>query len=335
MADFEDANSPTWPEHDLRARSNLTDAIEGTIEHSERRQGVRAGRRGRRRCSSARAAGTCIDRHMQRRRRARSPARSSTSGSTSSTTRSACSSKGTAPLLLPARRWRATSRRGCGTTCSSTRRTRSASPRGTIRATVLIETIPAAFEMDEILYELREHSAGLNAGRWDYIFSFDQVFRERPGVRAPGPRKVTMTVPFMRAYTELLVQTCHKRGAHAMGGMAAFIPSRNDQEANEKAFAQVARRQEARGGRRLRRHLGRAPRLRAASRWRSSTRVLGDRPNQIDKQRHDVSVTADELLDAVLGRRRSTEAACARTSTSASSTSPPGCAATAPRGSTT
>ncbi|MEE2042891.1 malate synthase A, partial [Nocardiopsis tropica] len=113
-------------------------------------------------------------------------------------------------------------------------------PRGTIRATCLIETIPAAFEMEEILYELREHSAGLNAGRWDYLFSIIKTHRTR-GRRflLPERNAVTMTAPFMRAYTELLVKTCHKRGAHAIGGMAAFIPSRRDAEVNEVAFAKV------------------------------------------------------------------------------------------------
>src|SRR5207249_729280 len=112
-------------------------------------------------------------------------------------------------------------------------------PRGTIRATVLIETILAAFEMEEILYELREHSSGLNAGRWDYIFSIIKKFRDRDDFVLPDRAQVTMAVPFMRAYTELLVRTCHGRGAHAMGGMAAFIPSRRDPEANELALARV------------------------------------------------------------------------------------------------
>src|SRR5437588_9619771 len=112
-------------------------------------------------------------------------------------------------------------------------------PRGTIRATVLIETIPAAFEMDEILYELRDHSGGLNAGRWDYIFSIIKKFRNRPEFVLPDRAQVTMTVPFMRAYTELLVKTCHRRGAFAMGGMAAFIPSRRDPEVNEVALPKV------------------------------------------------------------------------------------------------
>jgi malate synthase len=109
-------------------------------------------------------------------------------------------------------------------------------PRGTIKATVLIETLPAAFEMDEILYELREHSAGLNAGRWDYIFSAIKCFPDRPEMVLPDRGDVTMTVPFMRAYAELLAATCHRRGAHAMGGMSALIPSRTDEEANDKAL---------------------------------------------------------------------------------------------------
>ncbi len=112
-------------------------------------------------------------------------------------------------------------------------------PQGTIRATVLIETFPAAFEMEEILYELRDHSSGLNAGRWDYMFSVIKSFRTRgEEFGLPDRNSVTMTVPFMRAYTELLVRTCHKRGAHAIGGMAAFIPSK-DPEVNEVAFAKV------------------------------------------------------------------------------------------------
>ncbi|MDH3194367.1 MAG: malate synthase A, partial [Acidimicrobiia bacterium] len=113
-------------------------------------------------------------------------------------------------------------------------------PVGSIRATVLIETVLAAFEMDEILYELRDHSAGLNAGRWDYIFSVIKKFRNDPSRLLPDRSQITMTVPFMRAYTELLVQTCHRRGAHAMGGMAAFIPNRRDPDVTERALTQVA-----------------------------------------------------------------------------------------------
>jgi malate synthase len=171
-------------------------------------------------------------------------------------------------------------------------------PRGTIRATCLIETITAAFEMQEILYELREHSSGLNAGRWDYIFSMIKKFRTR-GVefQLPDRAEVKMTVPFMRAYTELLVKTCHAHGAHAIGGMAAFIPNRRDAEANEAALKAV-----------------RADKTREADDGFDGSWVahpdlvpvalevfdakLGNKPNQLDRQRDDVHVTAAQLLDA-------------------------------------
>ena len=130
-------------------------------------------------------------------------------------------------------------------------------PHGTIRATVLIETITAAFEMDEILYELRDHASGLNAGRWDYLFSMIKNFRDAgPEFVLPDRGAVTMTAPSMRAYTELLVATCHRRGAFAMGGMAAFIPSRRDPEVNEQALAKVREDKEREASRRLRRVLG-------------------------------------------------------------------------------
>src|SRR5690606_11182788 len=112
-------------------------------------------------------------------------------------------------------------------------------PRGTIKATVLIETILAAFEMDEIIYELREHMAGLNCGRWDYIFSYIKKFRNWPEVILPDRAQVTMTVPFMRAYSLLAIKTCHRRNAHCIGGMAAYIPVKNDPEANERALNMV------------------------------------------------------------------------------------------------
>jgi malate synthase len=169
-------------------------------------------------------------------------------------------------------------------------------PRGTIRATVLIETYPAAFEMEEILYELRDHSAGLNAGRWDYMFSVIKSFRTRgKEFLLPDRNSVTMTVPFMRAYTELLVRTCHKRGAHAIGGMAAFIPSK-DPEVNEAAFAKVRDDKTREAGDGFDgswvAHPGMVETCKEAF-----TAVLGDRPNQIDKLREDVDVTAEQLLD--------------------------------------
>jgi malate synthase len=169
-------------------------------------------------------------------------------------------------------------------------------PRGTVRATVLIETVPAAFEMDEILYELRDHGASLNAGRWDYMFSMIKCFRDRAEFMLPDRNSVTMTVPFMRAYTELLVKTCHRRGAHAMGGMAAFIPSRTDEEANEKAQAKLRddKKREATDG--------------FDGTWVAHPdsvknamaqfdAVLGDKPNQVDRKRDEVTVSAADLLN--------------------------------------
>ena len=169
-------------------------------------------------------------------------------------------------------------------------------PQGTIKATVLIETITAAFEMDEILYELRDHSAGLNAGRWDYIFSCIKKFKNDKDFCLADRAKVTMTSPFMRAYALLLLKTCHKRQAPAIGGMAALIPIKNDPEKNEIAMAGV-RNDKARdatdgydGG--WVAHPGLVDLA-----MTEFKKVLGDKPNQIDKQRPDVQVTAENLLD--------------------------------------
>ena len=170
-------------------------------------------------------------------------------------------------------------------------------PRGTIRATCLIETYPAAFEMEEILYELREHSAGLNAGRWDYLFSVIKKFRTRGhDYLLPDRNAVTMTAPFMRAYTELLVRTCHKRGAHAIGGMAAFIPNRRDPEANEKALAKVRDDKTREAGDGFDGSWVAHPDLVPVCREVFDS-VLGERPNQLDRLRDDVSVSASQLLD--------------------------------------
>ncbi len=167
---------------------------------------------------------------------------------------------------------------------------------GSVKATVLIETIPAAFEMEEILYELREHAAGLNAGRWDYTFSIIKKFRSRREFVLPDRAQVTMTVPFMRAYTDLLVKTCHRRRAHAIGGMAAFVPSRKDPKVNEVALAKV-----------------REDKVREANDGFDGTWVahpdlvpvaaevfsdhLKSKPNQVGRLREEVHVTAKELLD--------------------------------------
>jgi malate synthase len=169
-------------------------------------------------------------------------------------------------------------------------------PRGTIRATVLIETIPAAFEMEEILYELREHSAGLNAGRWDYLFSIIKKFRTRgKDFVLPERNAVTMTAPMMRAYTDLLVQTCHKRGAFAMGGMAAFIPSRRDPEVNKVALAKVRDDKTREAGDGFDGSWVAHPDLVPVCKEVFDS-FLGDKPNQLDKQRPEVSVTAHDLL---------------------------------------
>ncbi|MGA2826754.1 MAG: malate synthase A [Streptosporangiaceae bacterium] len=169
-------------------------------------------------------------------------------------------------------------------------------PRGTIRATVLIETIPAAFEMEEILYELRDHSAGLNAGRWDYLFSIIKKFRTRGREFVlPERNQVTMTAPFMRAYTELLVKTCHQRGAHAIGGMAAFIPSRRDAEVNEKALAKVREDKSRESSDGFDGSWVAHPDLVPVCR-EIFDGVLGSKPNQLERLRDEVSVSAADLL---------------------------------------
>jgi malate synthase len=172
-------------------------------------------------------------------------------------------------------------------------------PRGTIKATVLVETILAAFEMEEILFELREHSAGLNAGRWDYIFSMIKKFRDRPEFVLPDRAQVTMSVPFMRAYTELLVKTCHRRGAHAMGGMAAFVPSRRDPEVNAIALAKVQEDKEREAGDGFDGTWVAHPDLVPVA-TEVFDRVLGERPNQVDRLREEVSVEAGDLLDVAV-----------------------------------
>lgn len=173
---------------------------------------------------------------------------------------------------------------------------------GTIRATVLIETLPAAFEMEEILFELRDHCAGLNAGRWDYIFSIIKNYRGR-GARfvLPDRSEVTMTVPFMRAYTELLVKTCHKRGAFAIGGMSAFIPNRRDPEVTARAFEKVAADKKREAGDGFDGTWVAHPDLIPTAQAEFDA-VLGDRPNQVDRQRDDVEVKASDLIDVHIGR---------------------------------
>jgi malate synthase len=292
MADFEDANSPTWA-NVVGGQQNLTDAIERTIsvDTGEKRYALQDEVA----VLLVRPRGWhLLEKHVQVDGR---PVSASLFDFGVFFQRNAerLLERGTGPYFylpkleghLEARLWNdvfvfAQERLGLA--------------RGTIKATVLIETVLAAFEMDEILYELREHSAALNAGRWDYIFSVIKKFREREDFVLPDRAQVTMTVPFMRAYTELLVRTCHRRGAHAIGGMAAFIPSRRDAEANELALGRV-----------------RDDKLRESGDGFDGTWVahpdlvptatqvfddaLGSRPNQLERQREDVSVEAADLLN--------------------------------------
>ncbi|MBW3633541.1 MAG: malate synthase A [Chloroflexi bacterium] len=180
-------------------------------------------------------------------------------------------------------------------------------PQGTVRATVLVETLPAAFEMDEILYELRDHAAGLNAGRWDYIFSAIKTFSSRQGNVLPDRAQVTMTVPFMRNYSLLLVKTCHRRGAHAIGGMAAFIPSRRDAAVNETAFTKVREDKEREAGDGFDGTWVAHPGLVPVA-IKIFDRVLGDGPHQKERQRDDVQVEAAQLTDLTVPGGEITEA---------------------------
>lgn len=179
--------------------------------------------------------------------------------------------------------------------------------RGTIRATVLIETILAAFEMDEILYELKDHAAGLNAGRWDYIFSIIKKFQQKQDFIFPDRGQITMTVPFMRAYTELLVKTCHKRGAHAMGGMAAFIPSRKDKEVNETALKKVTEDKQRESTDGFDGTWVAHPDLVSVA-FEVFKAHLKEKPHQKDRLRTEVQVKAKDLLDFHINNGKITEA---------------------------
>jgi len=292
MADFEDSNSPTW-KNMIDGQVNLADAIRGTIEHEEngkqyklhdevatllvRPRGWHLVERNLL-VDGEPVAGGLVDFGLYFVRNARE-----------------LLEHGAGPYFyLPkmeshreARLWN---------DVFNLAQDHIGLKRGTIKATVLIETIPAAFEMDEILYELREHSAGLNAGRWDYIFSAIKRFRTRPEFVTPDRKKVTMTVPFMRAYTELLVKTCHRRGAHAMGGMAAQIPSRTDEEANERAFAALRQDKQREASDGFDGTWVAHPDSVAAA-MEEFDSVLGDRPHQVHRRRYAVEVSADQLLN--------------------------------------
>jgi malate synthase len=292
MADFEDSNSPYW-RNMIEGQVNLADAIRGTIEHSEQGKDYVLGEdpavlhvrpRGLHlpeahlEVDGRPVAGAFMDFGLYVHRNAE-----------------ALLERGWGPYFyLPklesareAALWRdafvmAEDELGLD--------------RGTIKATVLIETVPAAFQMDAILWELRDHIVGLNAGRWDYIFSMIKRFRSRPEFVTPDRSEVTMTVPFMKAYSDLVVKTSHARGAHAMGGMAAVIPSRTDSEANERAFQAVRadKQREAKNG-----FDGTwvAHPDSVAVAMEAFDEVLGSAPNQVDRQRDDVEASPAALLD--------------------------------------
>jgi malate synthase len=293
MSDFEDSNSPTW-KNMIEGQINLTEAIEGTISLQEGNKSYELGEETATLLVRPRGwhlpekhivvggepvAGAFVDFGLYFFRNAKR-----------------LMEKGSGPYFylpkmehhLEARLWNDVftfAQQDCSI------------PHGTIKATVLIETIPAAFQMEEILYELRDHSAGLNAGRWDYIFSMIKCFRDRRDFVLPDRNKVTMTVPFMRAYTELLVRTCHRRGAHAMGGMAAFIPSRKTPEINEGAIEKVKADKEREAGDGFDGTWVAHPDLVDVA-MEQFDKVLDGRDNQVDKQREDVEVGAEQLLDA-------------------------------------
>ena len=295
MADLEDSCSPTW-ENVIGGQQNLIEAVRGTLAHESGEKSYRLG--ARRATLVVRPRGW----HLEERHILVDGMPASASlvdfGLYFFHNAAALLERGSGPYFylpkmeshLEARLWNdvfvgAQELLGI--------------PRGTIRATCLIETLPAAFEMEEILYELREHASGLNAGRWDYLFSFLKIFQRRRDKVLPDRAQLTMTVPFMRAYTERLVQICHRRGAHAIGGMAAFIPSRSDAAVNERALARVREDKERESGDGFDGTWVAHPDLVPVARDVFDA-VLGERPHQKDRLRDEVHVTADQLIDAAV-----------------------------------
>ncbi|MEV0844921.1 malate synthase A [Streptomyces sp. NPDC049954] len=296
LADFEDASAPTW-ENVIHGQANLVDAFERRIDFTDERTGksYALGPAGELATVVVRPRGWHLDeRHLEVDGRA-VPGALVDFGLFFFHNARRLSQRGLGPFFylpkteshLEARLWNEVftyAQEALGV------------PHGTVRATVLIETITAAYEMEEILYELREHASGLNAGRWDYLFSIVKNFRD--GGRKfvlPDRNAVTMTAPFMRAYTELLVRTCHKRGAHAIGGMAAFIPSRRDAEVNKVAFEKVRADKDREAADGFDGSWVAHPDLVPVAR-ESFDAVLGRRPHQKDRLREDVSVAAADLI---------------------------------------
>ncbi|MEU7583767.1 malate synthase A [Streptomyces sp. NPDC041068] len=296
LADFEDASAPTW-ENVVLGQLNLTDAYERRIDFTDERTGKSYALKGADELATVvmRPRGWHLDeRHLQVEGRA-IPGALVDFGLYFFHNAKRLIELGKGPYFylpktesyLEARLWNdifvfAQDYVGI--------------PQGTVRATVLIETITAAYQMEEILYELRDHASGLNAGRWDYLFSIVKNFRDGGSKFVlPDRNLVTMTAPFMRAYTELLVRTCHKRGAHAIGGMAAFIPSRKDAEVNKVAFEKVKNDKDREAGDGFDGSWVAHPDLVPIA-MKSFDAVLGDKPNQKDRLREDVSVAPGDLI---------------------------------------
>ncbi len=294
MADFEDANSPTWA-NQVSGHANLIDAIDGTITY-ESSDGRHYALGEETATLLVRPRGWHLDeKHLTFGGEPIAGAFLDFGLFAFHSARRLLAS-GSAPYLylpkmehhLEARLWN-----DVFTWAEETLGLLS----GSFRATVLIETLPAAFQMDEILFELRDHSYGLNAGRWDYIFSMIKSFRDRPEFVLPDRNDVKMTVPFMSSYAHLLVATCHRRGAFAMGGMAALIPSRTDPEANQRAIEAVRADKEREAGIGFDGTWVAHPDVVGVA-LAAFDAVLGAQPNQIAKQRDDVAVSAADLLDA-------------------------------------
>jgi malate synthase len=300
MADFEDANSPTW-ENCISGQVNLRDAVRGTISYVAPETGKAYSLAPKTATLLVRPRGWHLyEKHVVVDGKV-APGGIVDFGLYFFHNAKAALAKGTGPYFylpkmqshLEARLWN---------DIFVAAQTTLGIPQGTIKGTVLIETLPAAFEMDEILYELREHSSGLNCGRWDYMFSYIKVVKNDPAFVIPDRSQVTMTQHFLRSYSQLLIKTCHRRGVHAMGGMAAFIPVKNDPALNDKAMAQVKADKEREAGDghdgTWVAHPGLVPVAREIF-----DRKLGDKPNQLDVLRADVSVTAADLLAVPTGTK--------------------------------
>jgi malate synthase len=300
MADFEDSNAPTW-ENVIGGQINLRDAVRGTIHHVDPARGKEYKLVARPATLMVRPRGWHLPEAHLTRNGHPVPASLVDFGLFFFHNARAQLAKRTGPFFylpkleshLEARLWNDVFVHA---------QQALEIPQGTIKATVLIETLPAAFEMDEILYELRDHSAGLNCGRWDYIFSYIKTFRNHARFVIPDRSEVGMTQPNMAAYTALLIKTCHRRGAFAMGGMAAQIPIKDDPEANERALAKVRadKEREAKAGHdgTWVAHPGLVPIAKEIF-----DRALGDRENQLAVTRDDVEVSREDLLAVPTGKR--------------------------------